>query len=342
MNQPNTQYLSQSLTASVTLPLERISRSKFQPRSYFDEAAMEELTASVKQHGILQPIIVRPIGENRYELVAGERRYQAAKRAKLPEAPAVVQELNDTEALKIALLENLQRDDLNAIEETEGILQLLALNLQCPIAQVPQVLYRLKHLDDNSLLDNSTGSNVLPNPHQPPEKSGQNVLPNVETVENGEIVEALLANPTLLAQQVKAVFDSLNRMNWQSFVKSRLSLLKLPPELLEAVRTQRIEYTKAKAIAKVKPPAKQQELLEKAIAGKWSLKHIKAEVAGMSESQTSTHANASNLSTRLDAVYKQMKKSLKQNQEIWQNSTTQERVETLLTELEGLLNNQQS
>lgn len=334
MDNQNTQTLLHSSPASEKLPIEQISPSQFQPRNYFDEAAMAELTASVKQYGILQPVIVRPIGENQYELVAGERRYKAAKTVGLTEVPVVVRKLSDAEALEVALLENLQRDDLNAIEETEGILQLLALNLQCPLDRVPQLLYRLKHLDDRSSLStDDPGQTVLPNRENSTRESGQNVLPK-EAADSIAVVEVLLANPELLAQKVKAVFDSLNRMNWQSFVKSRLSLLNLPADLLEAVRTQRIEYTKAKAIAKIEEPGKRQELLEKAIASGWSLSQIKAEVAAAIGKPKPT---GNTLSTRLDALYKQIKTSLKQNQEIWQNPDTQQRVEALFSELEMLI-----
>jgi ParB family chromosome partitioning protein len=105
-----------------------------QPRRYFDSDALKELVSSVRQHGILQPLLVRPLKEGGYELVAGERRYLAATEVGLTEVPVTVRELTNEEAFQFALIENLQRADLTPIEETEGILQLLALHLEQQVA----------------------------------------------------------------------------------------------------------------------------------------------------------------------------------------------------------------
>ena len=88
-----------------------------QPRRHFDEAALDELAASIAQRGVIQPVIVRPLGAGRYQLVAGERRWRAAQRARLHEIPALVRQLGDSEVSALALIENLQREDLNPIEE---------------------------------------------------------------------------------------------------------------------------------------------------------------------------------------------------------------------------------
>jgi ParB family chromosome partitioning protein len=90
---------------------------------------MQELVESVQQHGVLQPLLVRSRSDDQYELVAGERRYRAAKEVQLAEVPVVIRELSDEEAMQLSLIENLCREDLNPVEETEGILQLLALRL---------------------------------------------------------------------------------------------------------------------------------------------------------------------------------------------------------------------
>lgn len=91
-----------------------------QPRRYFDEAALEELAASIAQRGVIQPVIVRPLGKGRYQLVAGERRWRAAQRARLHEIPALIRELGEREVMALALIENLQREDLNPIEEARA------------------------------------------------------------------------------------------------------------------------------------------------------------------------------------------------------------------------------
>ncbi len=108
----------------TTLPIGKVKPNPNQPRKNFDEQALAELTDSIAQNGILQPLLVRKKGSG-YEIIAGERRYQAAKRAGLKELPVAIREVSDDEVLQLALIENLQRDDLNAIEEARGYQQLI-------------------------------------------------------------------------------------------------------------------------------------------------------------------------------------------------------------------------
>jgi ParB family chromosome partitioning protein len=103
----------------LSLPIEAIERSAEQPRKRFDEARLEELAASIREHGVVEPILVRKQGQ-RYRIVAGERRWRAAQRAGLSEVPVLVREASDAEAFELALVENVQRADLNAIEEAEA------------------------------------------------------------------------------------------------------------------------------------------------------------------------------------------------------------------------------
>lgn len=107
------------------LPLSAIEPNRYQPRDTFDEEGLVALTASVRELGVLQPILVRPLDDDRYELIAGERRWRAAKRAGLPTIPAVVREVQDGDSLEQALVENLHREDLNAIEEAAAYQQLI-------------------------------------------------------------------------------------------------------------------------------------------------------------------------------------------------------------------------
>ena len=107
------------------LPINEIIPNRDQPRKTFDEAAIEELAQSIKQHGVLQPLLVRPIPSGGYQLVAGERRWRACRIAGLNKVPVVIKELTDTETMEIAIIENLQREDLNPIEEAEGLQALI-------------------------------------------------------------------------------------------------------------------------------------------------------------------------------------------------------------------------
>ena len=106
------------------LPLHLIQRGKYQPRQDMDPAALDELAASIKQQGVVQPIIVRAIAENQYEIVAGERRWRASQLAGLETIPAIVREMLDEAAIAIALIENIQREDLNPIEEAFALQRL--------------------------------------------------------------------------------------------------------------------------------------------------------------------------------------------------------------------------
>lgn len=115
----------ESESPTSTLALNDIIPNKEQPRKTFDEGALAELADSIKMHGVLQPLLVRPLTTGGYQLVAGERRWRASRLAGLTEVPVIIKELSDTEAMEIAIIENLQREDLNPIEEAEGLQALI-------------------------------------------------------------------------------------------------------------------------------------------------------------------------------------------------------------------------
>lgn len=112
-------------TSAVKLKIMDIESNRDQPRKIFDEDALAELADSIAKHGVIQPLLVRPMPDGSYQLVAGERRWRASRMAGLTEVPVVIKELSDDEAMALALIENLQREDLNAIEEAQGIKALM-------------------------------------------------------------------------------------------------------------------------------------------------------------------------------------------------------------------------
>lgn len=112
-------------TSAVKLKIMDIEPNRDQPRKIFDEDALAELADSIAKHGVIQPLLVRPMPDGSYQLVAGERRWRASRMAGLTEVPVVIKELSDDEAMALALIENLQREDLNAIEEAQGIKTLM-------------------------------------------------------------------------------------------------------------------------------------------------------------------------------------------------------------------------
>ena len=107
------------------LPLQALAPGRYQPRTRMDEAALQELADSIRLHGLVQPIVVRPTGAGRYEIIAGERRYRAAQLIGLPEVPVLVKDVPDEQALQLALIENIQREDLNPLEEAQAVRRLI-------------------------------------------------------------------------------------------------------------------------------------------------------------------------------------------------------------------------
>lgn len=298
-----------------SVPLESIRLPKQQPRRYFELQKMQQLIASVKEHGILEPLLVRTVTEGQYELVAGERRYRAAQEIKLVDVPVVIRSLSDEEALQLALIENLQREDLNPVEETEGILQLLGIKLEQPVEKVISHLYRMY----NEVKGNINTSN-----------------PNVRVSDEKE--DPAASNPNVRvkteSQVIQAIFDSLGLMTWESFVKNRLPLLNLPDDILSTLRRGEIAYTKATAIARVKNELQRQSLLKKAINEHLSLAQIKEEINKLNEREAGTHSSQEvPLKNRIDKAYQAIKKT-----KIWDDPQKQKRLEKLVSAMEALIN----
>ena len=112
--------IDESAGSVSTLPINDIEPNRDQPRKIFDEEALGELAKSIADHGVIQPLLVRPMTDGSYQLIAGERRWRASRMAGLTEVPVVIREMSDSEAMELALVENLQREDLNPIEEARG------------------------------------------------------------------------------------------------------------------------------------------------------------------------------------------------------------------------------
>lgn len=279
------------------VPLNSIYVPSRQSRRYFDPEKMEQLVQSVKVQGVLENLLVRPLkGEDKqYELIAGERRYRAAQAAGLEEVPITICQVNDEQALQLSLVENLLREDLNPVEETEGVLQLLAIRLGVSVEEIPPLLYRMQN-----------------------EAKGQ-VTQNVLGSEQG--------------QMIQAAFSELGKFSWESFVTCRLPLLKLPPELLEALLTGQIAYTKAQAIARVKKSSDRQSLLEEAIAENLSLNQIRERIGAL---QTKPEQDTSSKSHQAKASIQTVSRRLTESK-VWEDPQKWKRVQSLLQKLEALI-----
>ncbi|MFQ4144213.1 ParB/RepB/Spo0J family partition protein [Chlorogloeopsis sp. ULAP02] len=264
------QTLSNKIQTTTVVAIENILLPPAQIRHYFEPKKMQELVESIRQHGILEPLLVRSINNEMYELVSGERRYRAAKELQISQIPVIVRQLNDEEALQISLIENLQREDLNPVEETEGILQLLAIKLNLEIQNIPKLLYKMQH--------------------EAKHRNTQNVLGSEQ------------------GQAVLEVFRGLGLMSWESFVSSRLPLLNLSEEILIALRQGKIAYTKALVIARVKDKEQRQVLLEEAIAKTLSLSQIKERLVSLTTASSNDDRHPS-LKNRMSTIVRLLDKS---------------------------------
>ncbi len=260
---------------------------------------MEILVHSIQKNGILQPLLVRPKEASQYELVAGERRYRAAQQAGLEEIPVIVRDLTDEEATEIALMENLQREDLNPVEETEGILALLTAKLNKSRADVISLFNQASH-------------------------------PQYETA------KIVLRSPEW--QIIKDIFTVLGRLSPDSFRTTRLILLNLPEDVLNALREGKIQYTKAIQIAKLKNDKQRRKFLTEAIEKKLTLSQIKEQIKLLkSKTNKQQPKEAPQLKTRLTTAYKRMNQA-----KFWQSSFLKDpqsvsEFEAILNQLEAFL-----
>lgn len=229
---------------TMKLTLAQINLPSNQPRHYFDETKLKELAESIRNHGILEPLLVRKLPDGTFELVAGERRLRASIMLGLTEVPVIVRELSNEAAMEIAIVENLQREDLNPWEETNGILRLLSIKVNKTVEEITALLYRMMREERG--------------------KTGKN--------------PDYLVMGTESANQVISSFATLGLMSWQSFVTNRLPILNLPADIKDSLAEGKIAYTKAIALAKLKDEEKRINLLAEVIEHNLSLKEIKERI----------------------------------------------------------------
>ncbi len=285
------------------LALKQIALPLSQPRRYFDEGAMEALTASVKAYGILQPLLVRSLGDERYELVAGERRFRAARANKLESVPVYIAELTDVQAREAALTENLQREDVNPLEETEALLELLALKLEKTQAEIVSLLYARQNEQKSGATHNVMGSSENDSTH--------NVMgKDYATIDD--------------------VFSATTRMTWTSFVANRLPLLTLPEDVLTPLRRGKLEYTKAVLVARIKDDNERGRLLKRVVEEKLSVSQVRMEIVNAQTSPTQTHRSP--LEERVRHLPKLVKRA-----KVLEDVSIRERVDGLISEIESLL-----
>ncbi|MBE9155978.1 ParB/RepB/Spo0J family partition protein [Nodosilinea sp. LEGE 06152] len=280
------------------LPVDAIRPGVFQPRQFFSEEGITNLATSFTEQGFRGAINVRPLGNGSWELIAGERRWRAAKLAGLTEVRCIVDEYTDEEALEFALIENLQREDLSKLEETEGILKLIEVKLKIPKERVLAIIRTEGHSDKRGLRSDVAPSDEL--------------------------------------GRIEAVLSSFG-VELQTFRTKNLRTLTLPDDLKKAHLERGLSYSVALELLKVKDASNRKLLLEKALKGKLSFREIrdrvKAAMVDSDESSSLAGVGENSLVKRLAGIAKRLKTGIN----LPERSLKRKQLERLLGEIETLL-----
>lgn len=275
------------------IPLSKIRLSPLQYRRYIDPAKLAEITNSIKTYGQLQAVLLRPIPKTLdYELVFGQTRFLACQKAEVVTILAKVQELTDAEVVELALIENNHRTAPNPVEETQGMLKLLSLKLN---KTEPEVI---------SLLNRASTE----------EKQGSdNVIRSHDW------------------QTVKSVFQVFSSLTPESFRVNRLPILNLPKDVLESLSQGKLEYTKARAIARIKDDRERKKLLQQAVEQNLSLSQIREKISEPSLLNIQRYTSLT-LQERMDSLYRRIKKN-----KVWEDPKKGRRLEKMILQIEALL-----
>ena len=256
--------------AAELIRLEKIVKSPFQPRQFFSQQSIDSLAEAFKEHGFRGALNVRPKDDGTYELVAGERRWRAAQQAHLKEIRCLVDTYTDEEALEFALMENLQREDLSKLEETEGILNFVSIKLAMPRDEIISIIKTEGHSDKTARSD---------------------VAPSDEL----RNIEELL---------------SLFGIGLQTFRTKNLRTLSLPIDLKTAHLEQNLSYSSALELSKIKDDGDREKLLSKALQNGESFRNIKGQVQkALAANKNPFVAKNSELVKRFDSMAKRVRKA---------------------------------
>lgn len=253
--------------AAEWIALDRIVQSPFQPRQFFAKESIESLAQGFKQHGFRGAVNVRAKDDGTYELVAGERRWRAAQKAQLKQVRCIVDTYTDEEALEFALMENLQREDLSKLEETEGILNFIAVKLGIVYEDAVRIIRTEGHPDKAARSD---------------------VAPSEELSK----IEAVLS-----------LFD----IGLQTFRTKNLRTLSLPDNIKSAHLEKNLSYSSALELSKVKNDSERQALLEKALKENMSFRAIKEHVKKVANGDTQSSNKNDALVKRFNGIAKRVK-----------------------------------
>jgi ParB family chromosome partitioning protein len=273
-------------------------------RHYYDPEELQQWAEhDIKPNGIRSPLWLRPhpYYPDKYELVAGLRRFKAAGILGLATVPGKVFDWDDRTAFQAAISENSNRRDFSALEELDNTLRLLEIQLGCDSEEVISLLYRMNNAAKGT--------------------TNQNVLVSEE------------------AQCVQQIFDAFSRITWQSFVATRLPLLKKPPEILEKIRSGEVHYTKGILIASVKDTQTRRQLLQEAVHSSLSVSEIKQQVQAFKQIDSAGGVEAESEAVSLKYRLTQTVQQAKKNRTLWGDRDKTRKLEKLVEQLELLLKN---
>lgn len=294
---------SASDSGVVEIPLDQIVVPDYQPRTYINPEKLERLAESIRQYGVRIPVMVRPSPDRPglMELVAGLRRYLGSRQADRTTVRALVETIDDETAVHLAVLENAQREDLNPLDETDGILHLLSVALGLERAEVIRLFQQSQTLLRQRNAAQDTG--VL------------NEGPHAEFFARWQAIEQLFAS-------------AIGRFSPESFRTHRLPLLDLPEDIRTALREERIAYSKARIIGRIIDEQPRRDLLERAIAEGWVRSRVQEEVAKL----RGTADPAPELRQQFDAAIARARAA-----GVWKHPEKRDRLKALLSQLDALL-----
>ncbi|NET38225.1 MAG: ParB/RepB/Spo0J family partition protein [Cyanothece sp. SIO1E1] len=284
--------------ASVWIQISNIQPGSIQPRQYFSEQKIDELATSFKERGFRGTINVRPLDNGNYELIAGERRWRAAQKAGLTKVRCIIEELSDNEALEFALIENILREDLSKLEETEGILELISQRLNISRDKIIHTIKTEGHSDKRSRSD---------------------VAPSEQLAQIEEIL----------------LFFGVGL---QTFRTKNLRTLSLPEDIKKAHLEKGLSYSSAIELAKVKDEKERKKLLNKALKEELSFRDIKTLVQEVcSKTQVNPIADkwkqqANDTSNKVKKLVNKIKKA-----KVEENPEKQQQLTSILTTLDSTL-----
>jgi len=241
----------------LEVDIEKILANPYQPRIHFDEDKLRELADSIKEHGILQPLVVTKKGDG-YELIAGERRLQASKLAMLLKVPIIIKDVKDNQKLELAIVENIQRHNLNPVEEARSFQQLMERRLQASkLAMLSKVPIIIKDVKDNQKLELAIVENIQRH--------------NLNPVEEARSFQQLMDEFKMSQEDVAKKLGKS-----RSVVANKVRLLKLPIEAIRALKDSIITEGHAKAILSLENPEKQRALLDLIIKNHWTVRQTES------------------------------------------------------------------